>query len=104
MQTGKIYLKLEDFGKSHVIEPYHSLVDKIMRNKDTSFHGTCPENKRTIQSIIDSKIPTITNKAYNINCTNDFARLFKEREPIVQFSIPEFYVNIYPFSWDKRFI
>jgi hypothetical protein len=76
----------------------------FLRAATSGYRGDGPSDRRKIQNLIDSKIPTITQKVYSIDDTADFARLFKERGPIVQFSIPQLYVNIYPFSWDKRFI
>ncbi len=76
----------------------------FIRPATSGYHGTGPDIREEIQSIIDSKIPTIRQTVYDVDDIYDFASLFKERGPIVELDLSTLYVYIGSFGNDKRFI
>ena len=76
----------------------------FLRPATSMYHGEGPRNREKIQKIIDSKIPMVRQKEYNIDNIYDFVRLFNERGPIVEFSLSTFYIYTGEFDYDKRFI
>ena len=75
----------------------------FIRPATSGYGGDGPADRKKIQNMIDSKIPTIRQKVYNVDDIRDFARLFKESGPIVLFFIPSLNMPGRPFDPDKRF-
>ena len=91
----------DEHKNKHISAPLYAFIRPAISGHDDGF-GSCARKK--IQSIIDSKIPTIRQKVYNVDDIYDFARLFKERGPIVQLNLSKLYVYTGSFDHDKRFI
>ena len=90
----------EDEHKNrHISAPLYAFI----RPATSGYGGDGPGIREEIQSIIDSKIPTIRQTVYNVDDIRDFARLFKESGPIVLFFIPSLNMPGRPFDPDKRF-